>query len=442
MNILVVGSGAREHSIALALHRSPQKPDLFAFMSNNNPGIKKISKETAVGNTKDGKAVAGFASKNKTDLAVIGPDAVLEAGVTDALWGAGIPVAGPRKAAARIEWDKSFARNLMAKYNIGGCPKFGVFKDAGEAGEYIGELGGQVAVKPSGLTGGKGVKVVGYQLANPEEAKKYCAELLEKNVGGLGEIVIEEKLAGQEFTLQAFVDGKTVKGMPCVQDHKLAFEGDTGPNTGGMGSYSTGKILPFMKMDEYDKAISIMEKTVGALASEGAEFRGFLYGQFMLTRAGPKVVEFNARLGDPEAMNVLALLESDFADICQRIADGKLPEKNMVFSDSCTVVKYLVPAGYPENPAKGEPIEINEKSLGRLGAQVYYASVDEREGKIYTGTSRAVAVLGIGENLESAERVAERACGLVRGNLYHRRDVGTAELVGKRTSHMKEIRKT
>jgi phosphoribosylamine---glycine ligase len=440
MKVLVVGSGAREHAIAKALHDSASRPDVYAFMSNNNPGIRKISVDTAVGNTKDAKAVVEFAKKSNVELAVIGPDAVLEAGVADALWDAGVPTVGPKKAGARLEWDKSFARNLMKKHKIEGCPAFGVFKDATEAGKLIDELGGQVAVKPSGLTAGKGVKVVGYQLKDAAEAKAYCKEILSTNMGGLGEVVIEEKLVGQELTLQAFVDGKTVRGMPCVQDHKLAYEGDLGPNTGGMGSYSTGKLLPFMKQDDYDKSIAIIEQTVAALSKEGIDYKGIIYGQFMITKNGPKVVEFNARFGDPEAINVLALLETDFVDVCMHIVNGTLSERNVVFSEYCTVVKYLVPEGYPEKPAKGEPITISEKSINRLGAQIYYASVDEKEGVIYTGTSRAIGVLGVEDSLEHAERTCEHACSFVKGKLYHRRDIGTKALVGARVEQMRKIR--
>jgi len=440
MKFLVVGSGAREHAIAKALHESASGPDLYAFMSNNNPGIRKISVEATVGNTKDAKAVVEFAKKNSVEIAVIGPDAVLEAGIADALWDAGVPTVGPKKAAARLEWDKTFARNLMKKHEIEGCPKFGAFKDAEAAGKLIDELGGQVAVKPSGLTAGKGVKVVGYQLKDAADAKEYCKEILSSNLGGLGEVVIEEKLVGQELTLQTFVDGKTVRGMPCVQDHKLAYEGDTGPNTGGMGSYSTGMLLPFMKQRDYDKCIEIVEQVVAALSAEGIDYKGIIYGQFMITKEGPKVVEFNARFGDPEAMNVLALLDTDFAEVCKHIVAGTLSEKKAVFSEASTVVKYLVPEGYPEKPAKGEKIEINEKSIARLGAEVYYASVDEKEGVLYSGSSRAIGILAAGENLEHAERTCEHACSFVKGKLYHRRDIGTKALVGARVEQMRKVR--
>ena len=438
MNVLLVGSGAREHAIAMAIRHSANT-ELFSFMSNGNPGIRKLSADSVVGNTKDAKAVVEYAKKHSIELAVIGPDAVLEAGIADALWEAGIPTVGPKKAAARIEWDKAFARGLMKKHGIEGCPKFGTFSNAAEAGKLIDELSGNVAVKPSGLTGGKGVKVVGAQLKDAAEAKAYCAEILSSNMGGLGQVVIEEKLEGEEFTLQAFTDGKTLRGMPCVQDNKLLLEGDLGPNTGSMGSYSIGKTLPFMNLDDYAKAIGIMEKTIEALSKEGALFQGILYGQFMLTKNGPKVIEFNARFGDPEAINVLCLLETDFIEICKRITEGTLGEKNVSFAERATVVKYLVPQGYPENPAKGEPIEVNERSMNRLGAQVFYASVEERDGKIFTASSRSIAVLGVSDSLGGAEKIAERACGLVKGNLYHRRDVGTEELARKRVEKMKGI---
>ncbi|MFH0817951.1 MAG: phosphoribosylamine--glycine ligase, partial [Candidatus Micrarchaeota archaeon] len=298
MKILLVGSGAREHAIAKAIVRS-NNSELFSFMSARNPGIMRISKEFTVGNICDVGGVAKWAKDRLVDLAVIGPEAPLNAGISDILNAIGIPCAGPSKTAAKIECDKSFARNLMKKHKIPGCPKFGVFSDASEAGKFIDSVN-EVVVKPAGLTGGKGVKVMGPHLKNKEEAKAYAKEVLEARIGALPEVVIEEKLIGQEFTLQAFVDGKNISPMPIVQDHKLAFDGDVGPNTGGMGSYSdAGNLLPFLSQKDYDSGIAIMKKTVDALAKERTPYNGFLYGQFIATKKGVSTIEFNARLGDP-----------------------------------------------------------------------------------------------------------------------------------------------
>ncbi len=438
MKILLVGSGAREHAIAKAIANS-KNAKLFSFMSARNPGIMRISKEWTTGDICNVEAVTKWAISHSAELAVIGPEAPLNAGIADSLNNSSIPCVGPTKRAAMLECDKSFARNLMKKHRIPGCPKFGVFSDAKEAAKFIDSLD-EVVVKPAGLTGGKGVKVMGPHLKNKEEAKKYARETLEQKIGTLPSVVIEEKLVGQEFTLQAFVDGKSVIGMPTVQDHKLAFDGDTGPNTGGMGSYSdAGDLLPFIFQKDYDSGIAIMEKTVEALAKEGSPYKGFLYGQFIATKKGVSVIEFNARLGDPEAMNVLSLLESDFVELLSQITTGTL--KPAHFSKKATVCKYLVPEGYPEKPKKNEPIKVDEKGIEKLGAQLFYASVDERGGIIYEMGSRTVTLLGIADSISEAEKIAEKATSFVQGPLFHRKDIGTKELIAKRIAHMNELRR-
>lgn len=435
--------------MAVALCRSPQPVQFYAFMSARNPGIARLVKEhggidqLAIGDIHDSKKVAGWAKAKGVEYAVIGPDAVLAAGVVDALEAAGIRCASPLKEAARLEWDKTFARNLMRKYSVRGIPEFAVFENEKEAAKYIDELGKPVAVKPAGLTGGKGVKVVGAQLRDNEEAKRYCEELIKARHGGLAAVIVEERLEGEEFTLQAFTDGKTLVGMPAVQDHKRAFENDAGPNTGGMGSYSDADgLLPFMRKGEYDEGLAIMQQTIDAFAKEsGLLFKGVLYGQFMLTADGPKVIEFNARFGDPEAMNVLTLLESDFIEIMMKTIDGKLGADDARFEKSATVCKYLVPKGYPDAPAKEAPVVMDELEIEGAGAHLYYASVDESEdGAVYTTSSRTAGIVGVSNTIEEAEKVAEYATRFVAGEVYHRKDIGTKALIQKRIEHMKRIR--
>ncbi|NOR48191.1 MAG: phosphoribosylamine--glycine ligase, partial [Methanosarcinaceae archaeon] len=321
---------------------------------------------------------------------------------------------------------------FMKKHNIGGCPIFGVFTEKSEMDAFIDKVG-NVAVKPAGLTGGKGVKVMGDQLPDIGAAKVYAASLLEGD-----SVVIEENLVGEEFTLQAFVDGKSLAFSPTVQDHKRAFEGDLGPNTGGMGSYTnTGALLPFLVSDDVEQAKQIMKDTVRALYDEtGVLYKGTLYGQFMLTKDGPKVIEFNARFGDPEAMNVLPLLETDYVDVISAIADGTLANLDVKFSEKATVCKYAVPAGYPDNPTKD-----SEVIAGDIGdALLFYSSVYEKDGKVYTTGSRAVAVVGMADSIADAEAIAQNALDNIEGDLHSRRDIGTAAVVQKRIDHMKEIR--
>jgi phosphoribosylamine--glycine ligase len=235
----------------------------------------------------------------------------------------------------------------------------------------------------------------------------------------------------------AFVDGNSLIPMPLVQDHKRAFEGDTGPNTGGMGSYSMpDHRLPFVLDSEYATALRIMHDVVSALDKSGSPYRGILYGQFMNTASGPKVIEFNARFGDPEAMNVLSILLSDFSDITMRVADGTLHQSDVVFDKKATVCKYVVPAGYPEKPKTGDRIELS----GDHDALLYYANVEEKNGSIFTRSSRSLAFVGIGENLADAERSAEAAASSVRGNVRYRTDIGKETILFNRIHHMKELR--
>jgi len=353
MNFLLVGNGAREHAIAMAICKNPSVK-LFAFMSANNPGIAELAKKSGgkltIGDIHSSQAVASFAVQCKITLAFPSPDAVLAAGVTDALLAAGIPCAAPTKEASRLEWDKTYCRELLRDFRVKGAPKFGIFDNPQEAASFIDSCKGQVAVKPSGLTGGKGVKVTGYQLKDGEEAKKYATELLSAAsiAGGIPTIVIEEKLEGEEFSLQAFSDGNKIYSMPLVQDHKRAYEGDIGPNTGGMGSYSdSNHLLPFLKPHHKEEALSIMQSTIEAFRKKtGKPFIGILYGGFMATLQGVKLIEYNARFGDPEAMNVLSIIESDLTEIFAQMAQGKIT-KAPKFAKLATVCKYLVPDGYP-----------------------------------------------------------------------------------------------
>ena len=441
MKILLVGGGGREHAVAAAIKRSPQQPLLYSVMSKKNPGIAALAEAVFLTDEKDATAIASFAKENKIDMAFIGPESPLSAGVSDALWAAGIPTVGPKMNCAKIETDKSWARQFIEKYGIEGNPKYGVFTDYNSAASFIEELG-DVAVKPAGLTGGKGVKVMGDQLPDIEAAKEYTKEVLKAD-----SVVIEERFIGEEFTLQAFVDGKHLAFCPTAQDHKRAYEGDIGPNTGGMGAYTNvGALLPFLTSDEYETAKKIMSDTVSAFPKEtGDEFKGILYGQFILTRNGPKLIEYNARFGDPEAMNVLSLLESDFIAVMTCIVNGTLNEMSVQFSEKATVCKYAVPAGYPENSIADSEIIVEDTDGLLKGASapliIYYSSVYEKEGRIYTTGSRSIGVVGIGATIEEAEKISQDALNdKVKGELFFRKDIGTSALIQKRINHMNSLR--
>ncbi|OGH70327.1 MAG: phosphoribosylamine--glycine ligase [Candidatus Magasanikbacteria bacterium RIFCSPHIGHO2_02_FULL_51_14] len=436
MNILLIGSGAREHAIARAIKKSPQDANLFCFGSNSNPGIQPLSVGYMVGAVTDANAILSFAKENCIDFAIIGPEAPLEAGVADVLWEHGIPCVGPKRALAQIETSKSFARDLLTKHNIPACPKYKYFSGMVGVAEFLAELEDAYVVKADGLMGGKGVKVSGDHLKSHADALAWCKELIDARITFL----IEEKLIGQEFSLMSFCDGTHLAHIPPIQDHKRAYVGDTGPNTGGMGSYSDANyLLPFLTPDDVRAAEMINEQTTQALADEfGDEYKGILYGGFMATKDGVRVIEYNARFGDPEAMNALAILESDFVALCQAIIDGNLTQDHARFASKATVCKYAVPLGYPDSPVKNERIDVSQvQDKDRL----YFGSVEERNGELYETGSRTVAVVGVADTISEAEKIAEEEIACVKGPLFHREDIGTQRLIRTRVEMMDALRK-
>lgn len=426
--VLLVGGGGREHAIARAVDASDHDVVLYACAGNRNPGIAGLAAGYETLDPTDPDAVVEYADAIDATLAVIGPEAPLNAGVADELSAAGVYPFGPTQAAARIETDKAWQRQFMADNDIPGCPEFAIFDNVDAACNYIETYDGDVAVKPHGLTGGKGVRVTGDQLSKPE-AVQYVRESPWDNW------VIEERLIGEEFTLQALVANGSLQPTPAVQDHKRAFEGDEGPNTGGMGSYSAATTtLPFMDEADYQAAVDILDETVAALD----EYTGILYGQFMLTATGPTVVEYNARFGDPEAMNTLPVLDSDFLDVLLAARAGEtLPD--LEFARQATVCKYAVPDGYPTDPTAGARIDIHQSDVG--DAILFYASVDQRADGLYTTTSRAFAVVGVADTITAAERIADEALkGAGNEGLRIRHDIGKPDLIQRRIDHMTELR--
>jgi len=437
MNILIIGSGAREHAIARAFKKSRQHPAIFCFGASVNQGIKEICAGWARGDIADAQKVCQFARENNIDFAFVGPEAPLEAGVVDALRDADILAIGPTKKLAQLETSKSFTRNLLSKHRVPGGPKYEYFYDMNGAPEFIKSLGNEYVIKADGLMGGKGVKVSGDHLAAIEEGLTYCQELIDAG----GSFVIEEKFIGQEFSLMSFSDGHHLAHMPAVQDHKRAFVGDKGPNTGGMGSYSDANhLLPFLTAADIQQARNINTQTMRALRNEcGEPYRGILYGGFMATKSGIKLIEYNARFGDPESMNVLAVLESDFVELCQAIINGNLAPARARFAHKATVCKYAVPEGYPDDPVKDKKIDISEISNKD---QLYLGAVDEREDGLYETGSRAVAFVGIADTIAEAEQIAEAEIQKIKGPLFHREDIGTTALIKKRVKMMEKLKLT
>ena len=438
MKVLAVGGGGREHAAVEALYRSGS--EIYSVMKNANPGIIARSKKYKLTDEKNVEEVCAFAKECGVELAFIGPEAPLEVGLVDALQAIGIKCASPTKAAARIETSKSFMRGLINKYGIAGNLGYASFDNAADTEKYLKTLDHEIVVKPVGLTGGKGVKVQGEHLLSFEDTMDYVNEIFENNIGGAG-VIIEEKAVGEEFTQMVFCDGKKVVPLPLVQDHKRAYEGDVGPNTGGMGSYSDGNhLLPFITQEERQTAIDIIQNVIDAMAKEGCPYHGTLYGQFMLTVNGPKIIEFNARFGDPEAMNVLSIIDTPFEKVCEMMADGTLSD-DVQFVKKATVCKYVVPKGYGVKSETGKEISFDVDGIEKSGAVVYYANIDEKDGKLVTMSSRSAGIVGVADTIEEAEQNCEKALEYVMSDwIFVRHDIGKKELVQKRVDHMKQLR--
>ncbi|MCK4756938.1 MAG: phosphoribosylamine--glycine ligase [Thermoplasmata archaeon] len=435
MKVLVVGGGAREHAIVEALDKDDA--ELYVVMKNRNPGIARLCRDILYIPETEVEKIVDWASGIGIEMAIIGPEGPLEAGLVDELREVGIPCVGPTKDLAKLETSKSFTRGLFEKYDIPGNAKYAAFHNMEGVREWLEKLG-EYVIKDDGLCGGKGVKLSGEHLATIDDGVAYAEECIRKH----GAVVIEEKFIGEEFSLQALSDGFTVIGSPLAQDHKRAYEGDTGPNTGGMGSYSDNDhSLPFLRESDYEEALAITQKTCDALREEcGEPYKGVMYGGFIATKDGVKCVEFNARFGDPEAMNVLPILESSFLKICQAIVDGTLRPEMADYMKKATVCKYIVPKGYGVKSLAGAEITLDEDHIKTVGARLYYASVNEENGKVYTTSSRSLAVIGIADDIAEAERVCESALESIKGEVFMRHDIGTPDAIEKRIKRMRGIR--
>ena len=437
MKILLVSSSARGHAIAETLCRSRHKPQLISLSPNKNPGLIALAHRHIAMDIMDFDAVLKIAKEERPQFAVIGPDDPIAAGLADLLEAEGIPCIAPRKSLARIESSKAFARELMQKYAISAYPKFMAFhkSDPQYMNTFIDqECGGDFVVKYDALKGGKGVKLSGEHLQSVNEGIRYAEECIAE----CGKVVIEEKLIGVEFSLMSFVSGTNVVDMPAVQDHKRAYEGDTGSNTGGMGTYSCADhSLPFLEKSDLDSAKNTNREIADALLKEcGHPYRGILYGGFIAVKDGVRVIEYNARFGDPEALNVLPILESDFVDLCLAMIEGKLSPNLAKFSALATVCKYITPKSYPEaKTERGQVVEF-PKEKG-----IYFGDISCNEKKqTILGGSRTAGIVGIGSTLIEAEKIAQNICSKVKGPVRFRSDIGTDTLVKQRTAFMKELR--
>ena len=413
MNILVLGSGGREHAITEKIKKSKHIDKLFVMPGN--PGTSAI----AVNINKDSFnniEVLNFCLEEDVDLVIPGSEVYLQNGIADILVENNIHVFGPTKVAAQIEISKEFAKDIMKKYNIP-TAKYDVFNDYNKALQYVENIGTPIVIKYDGLAGGKGV-VVAMELS---EAKLALYNMLEKKVFGDGKVIIEEYLEGPEFSLMCFVDNGLVVPMPISQDHKRLLDNDLGPNTGGMGIYSPVPIIPESVIEDSIK--NIMQKTVDALISEGIEYTGFLYGGLMLTKSGPKVIEFNARFGDPEAEVLMLKLESDIIEIILNLKEKKKPV--VIWNDDFVLGIVLASKGYPKAYEKGCSIKIlnpEDKFYFHMGTKL-------KDGELFTNGGRVLFVYGKGKSLEEAKLEAYKNINRVKcSNLIYRKDIGYKSL--------------
>ncbi|MDO8649299.1 MAG: phosphoribosylamine--glycine ligase [Candidatus Peregrinibacteria bacterium] len=449
MRVLLISSSARGHAIADALTRSSQTPEIISVCPQANPGIKALAAQQHVTNIMDFPSVLRIAAEVKPDFAIIGPDDPIAGGLADELLKLDIPSVAPLKSLAQVESSKGFTRNLLASHAIDASPHFRIFTREQSGGDLDAlrkeihrfiedDLHASYVVKYDALKGGKGVKVSGDHLEAVADGVEYAIECLEE----CGRVVIEEKLIGVEFSLLSFVSGDRVVDMPIVQDHKRAFEGDTGPNTGGMGTYTDANhSLPFLTPNDVARAKEINRLTAHALLKEcGTPYRGILYGGFIAVKDGIRLIEYNARFGDPEALNILPLLESDFVAICLAIIDGTLNESLVSFAKKATVCKYITPKSYPDAKNEKGQVVTFPKDIPE-NARIFYGDVSQADdGTLHLGGSRTAGIVGIADTIAKAERIAEELCAKVEGPVRHRKDIGTAKLIERRIEMLRKLR--
>ncbi len=426
MKVLVIGSGGREHALTWALKRSPQVKQIFS--ATGNAGILKLSDQAGV-NSSDVNSIADFAAREKIDLVVIGPEQPLVDGLADALAVRGIAAFGPSKAAARLEGSKVFSKEFMSRHKIP-TAKYAVVDTTADAFKAVsnGEFGFPVVIKADGLAAGKGVVVA----ADEAEARQAIQDfLVDRKLGEAGvRLVIEECLVGRELSYLVFSDGKDFVAMPVAQDHKRAYEGDQGPNTGGMGAFSTQGLLDA----DLEKRIvrEIVAPSLEAMRSDGFPFRGVLYCGLMLTPDGPKTLEYNVRFGDPETQAILLRLDSDFAELAWAVARGDLAKVKPQWSDETTTCVVMASAGYPGNYEIGKLITGLDDAEQVESVVVFHAGTKLNDaGQVETAGGRVLGVTARAANLPEATRLAYEAVSRINfDGMQFRKDIGLPKLDG------------
>lgn len=415
MDILIIGSGGREHTLAWKLAQSKLVNKIYAVPGN--PGMEDVA--TCVsGSVEDNAFLVNFAKENNIDMVIVGPEVPLTNGIVDDMEKVGIPSFGPKKLAAQLEGSKSFSKDIMKKYGIP-TAKYEVFTEADKAKAYIEQEGAPIVIKADGLAAGKGVIVA----ETKQQALDAIDEIMcDKAFGSAGNsVVIEEFMAGEEASVLAFTDGKTIIPMIPSQDHKRAHDGDKGPNTGGMGTYAPAPVVTEDLMETIKS--TILEPTIQAMAKEGHPYKGCLYAGLMITSEGPKVVEFNARFGDPETQVVLPLLDSDLGEIMLACINGTLADCDIKWSDKAAVCVVMSAGGYPAKYRKGDEI-LGLENAAQNNILVFHAGTAKQDTKIVTNGGRVLGVVALGDDIKSAVDTVYKGIKTIDfKDVYYRKDI-------------------
>lgn len=422
LKILVVGNGGREHALVWKIAQSPLVEKIYA--APGNPGMARDAELVPVA-AEDLRGIVAFAAEKRVDLTVVGPEAPLAAGLADLLAAKGLLVCGPSRAAAQLEGSKVFTKTILAKYGIP-TADFRVFDEFDDAQQYVLSHRLPVVIKADGLAAGKGVAVAGTY----EEAVSFLRDVMEKRVfGDAGErVVVEECLTGEEASYIVFTDGEKIVPLPSSQDHKRIGDGDTGPNTGGMGAYSPA---PVVTPEVEEKILrTVFEPLLAWMRAEGTPFRGILYGGLMIERGEPKVLEFNVRFGDPEAQPLFMRLSSDLVPLLVQCAQGKLTDAVMEIDPRPTICIVMSSGGYPGTYLKGFPITGVEEAEAVGGVQVFHAGTAIRDGRLVTSGGRVLGVTAVDNDIRSAIARGYRAAERIRWEgAYYRTDIGKRALL-------------
>ncbi|MDP8956126.1 MAG: phosphoribosylamine--glycine ligase [Actinomycetota bacterium] len=422
MKVMVVGSGGREHALCWALSRSFMVERLYA--APGNPGIGRLASTVPIP-ADDLRGLVGFVERESIDLTVVGPEAPLVAGLADELEIRGLRVFGPSREAARIEGSKAWARTLCEKHGVP-SPRSSEFDEVAPALDFVAELQPPYVIKADGLAAGKGVTIA-EDRATAERALRDC--LVDRVFGDAGRrVLVEEYVEGFEVSAMALVDGRTVKPLAFAHDYKRAFDGDRGPNTGGMGSFSP--VPPVDAATETEIRETILERTAAALDAEGIRYRGVLYAGLMITPDGPKVLEFNCRFGDPETQVVMPRLQSNLGEALLACVEGNLGDYELKWTSEACVGVVLASAGYPGTVQAGVPISGLEEASRFDGVQLFHAGTAAQDGRVLTAGGRVLTVTALGEDHGDARQRAYQACSRVRfDGMHYRRDIG--DLMGQ-----------